>query len=320
MRQWKWRLLAFAIGFCLGLALFLFVSFIINRLSQGISADNQQTSRREPINQHDCMAADGVSSPEEILAALKSEDVSVRREVFRRLFLRPGVQAIYYDYERDRDYPERAERAELKYLNLDEDSDDEALLTFVRYENPRALILKRDKCGWHLIAALSAWLRFDDYPYLNWLETPETLKTGVHEILVRQSVGDATRYTRNVYLWKLMDGSLREVAQFTEESIEPVVGYSAADWNDVRRRMMTHCTFIPDSKGEVARLRLETQSEIIKYSGATPTFTFWLETDGAWHTARKQWREREAQQTQLLKSTVREVVWDDGQKRFVEER
>lgn len=320
MRQWKWRLLAFTIGFCLGLALFLFVSFIINRLSQGMSADNQQTSRPERINQHDCAAAEIFSSPEEILAALKSEDAGVRREVFRRLFLRPGVQTIYYDYERDRDYPERAERAELKYLNLDEESNDEAVLTFIRSENPVALVLKRDECGWRALATLSAWLRFEDYPYLNWLETPETLKTGVHEILVRESTGDATRYTRNAHLLKLMDGSLREVAQFTEESIEPVTGYSAADWNDVRRRETTRYRFIPESKGVVARLRLETQSEIIKYSGATPTFTFWMETDGAWHTARRQWRERGAQRADLLKNTSRELVWNDGQKRFVEER
>lgn len=320
MRQWKWRLLAFTIGFCLGLVLFLFISFIINRLSRSISPDASHTSRPERINQHDCAAAEIFSSPEEILAALKSEDAGVRREVFRRLFLRPGVQTIYYDYERDRDYPERAERAELNYLNLDEDSNDEAVLTFVRSENPVALILKRDECGWHMVATLSAWLRFEDYPYLNWLETPETLKTGVHEILVRESTGDATRYTRNAHLLKLMDGSLREVAQFTEESVEPVVGYSAADWNDVRRRETTRYRFIPESKGGVARLRLETQSEIVKYSGATPTFAFWLETDGAWHTARRQWRERGAQRTELLKNTSRELVWNDGQKRFVEEK
>ena len=119
---------------------------------------------------------------------------------------------------------------------------------------------------------------------------------------------------------ELPSGALVEVAQFSEESIKPVEGYSEADWNDVRQHETTRYTFIPESNGNVARLRLETQAEIIKYSGAPPTYTFWLETDGAWHTARKQWRERDAQRIRLLKSGTRELVWDDGQKRFVEER
>src|ERR1051326_8468035 len=190
MRNWKWRLIAFLTGFGIGLTLFLVLSFVISL----VMPQSQHTSRRASLNQHGCTAADVFSSPEEILAALKSEDVSVRREVFRRLFLRPKVSTIYYDYERDRDYPERAERAELKYLKLDDKSDDEALITFVRYENPRALILKRNECGWQLVAGLSAWLRFEDYPYLDWLETPETVKHGVHEILVHESSGDALRY------------------------------------------------------------------------------------------------------------------------------
>jgi hypothetical protein len=316
MRHWKWRLMAFLTGFGLGLTLFLSVGFVVSLLRP----QNQRTASSESLHQHDCGAADVFSSPAEILAALKSEDVSIRREVFRRLFLRPNVTTIYYDYERDRDYPERADRAELKYLNLDEDINDEALLTFVRDENPVALILKRDECGWHLVAALSAWLRFEDYPYLNWLETPETVKRGVHEILVHESAGDAARYSRNARLLKLLDGALVEVAEFTEESIKPVEDYRAADWNDVRRRETTRCTFIPESNGNVARLRLETQAEIIKYSGAPPTHTFWSETDGAWHTARKQWRERDAERIRLLKSDARELVWDDERKRFVEER
>ena len=33
--------------------------------------------------------------------------------MFQRLFLRPRVATIYYDYERDLNYPERADRARL---------------------------------------------------------------------------------------------------------------------------------------------------------------------------------------------------------------
>ena len=212
MRHWISRLSAFLTGFGLGLVLFLIVSFGL-----GLLRSHRQTStRREPPGQHVCGAADSFASPEEILAALKSDDVLVRREVFRRLFLRPGVATTYYDYERDRDYPERAERAGVKYVNLDDQSEAESVLTFMRYENPVALILKKEKCGWRLVGALGAWLRFEDYPYQDWLETPETVTRGVHEILLRESTGDATRYARKARLLKLLDGALVQVAEFSE--------------------------------------------------------------------------------------------------------
>ena len=316
MRHWKWRLMAFMTGTLIGLALFLIVSFVI-----GFLRPRQQTeSRPEPSRQHTCGAADSFSSPEAILVALKNEDVLARREAFRRLFLRPGVATTYYDYERDRDYPERVERAEVKYVNLDDQSDMEAVLTFVRYENPVALILKKDKCGWWLAGALGAWLRFEDYPYQDWLEMPEAVKPGVHEILLRESTGDATRYTRNVRLLKLTDGALTQVAEFTEESIKPVEDYREADWSDVKLRETTHYTFLPESNGKQARLRLETQQETIKYSGATSAYTFWMETDGAWHTSRKQWRERAAARLRLLDKSTRVLGWDEQRKRFTEEK
>jgi hypothetical protein len=317
MRHWKSRLSAFLISFVIGFVLFLIVSFAL-----GFLRSYRQTSiRREPVGQHRCGAVDSFSSPEEILAALKSEDVLVRREVFRRLFLRPGVATTYYDYERDRDYPERAERAEVKYVNLDDQSEEEAVLTFMRYENPVALILKKEECGWLPVGALGAWLRFEDYPYQGWLEMPETVTRGVHEILLRESTGDAMRYARNARLLKLMDGALVQIAEFSEESIEPVEHYTEADWSDVKRRDTTrYYSFLPASNGEKAKLRLETQEEIVKYSGSPPAHTYWLETDGAWHVAKKQWRARDAARLRLLDKRTHELVWDEQRKRFIEER
>src|SRR5215211_383835 len=121
MRNWKSSLLAFVVGFGIGLALFLSVSFIV-----GLFISNRRTTTRvQPLGQKTCGAGQGFASPEEVLAALRHGDVLVRREAFERLFLRPGVATAYYDYERDHDYPERAERAEAKYLNLDERDGDE---------------------------------------------------------------------------------------------------------------------------------------------------------------------------------------------------
>lgn len=313
MRHWKSRLIALLTGFGIGLVLFLIVSFVAGLFR----AQRRGTPHIGPMGQQPCGAGDSFSSPEEVLAALKSEDVLIRREVFRRLFLRPGVTTTYYDYERDRDYPERAERAVLKYVELDGSGGAEALLTFVRHENPVALILKKEECGWRTVGALSAWLRFEDYPYADWLELPETVERGVHEILVRDSNGDATQYSRNARLLKLTGGALAQIAEFREESIGPVADYKGADWSDVKRREATHYTFLPGAGP--ARLRLETREEIIKYSGSPQAYNFWMETDGAWHTSRKQWRERPAASLRLLGTRTREFVWDEQRQRFIEE-
>ncbi|HYY41421.1 MAG TPA: hypothetical protein VE775_01740, partial [Pyrinomonadaceae bacterium] len=197
MRHWRSRLTAFLIGFSLSLCAVFSYSFIA-----GLFAGTPR--RAAPVAQAGCVAEVYFADPDAILAALKSEDVSVRRDVFRRLFLRPGVATIYYDYERDREYPERAVEARVRYVNLDDDAEPEALLTFVRFAQPVALVLQRDACGWQLRGALSAWLRYEDYPYRDWLELPELVKAGTHEILLRESTGNATSYVRKARVLKLL--------------------------------------------------------------------------------------------------------------------
>ena len=315
-RNWKLSLLAFVTGLGLGLVLFLCVSFVVGLFS----SQRQTTTRRESAGVPTCDPGRGFASPEEIVAALTHGDVTVRRDAFDRLLLRPGAVTNFFDYERDRGYPERAERAGVKYVNLDGGGGDEAVLTFVRYENPAALILKKDGCVWSLAAALSSWLRFDDYPYESWLETPGTGPGGAHDILLRESTGDATRYARNVRLLRLTGGPLAEVASFTEESIRPVKGYRGADWADVKVREATRYSFLPPADGRPPRLRLETVEEVVKYSGEPPAYTFWLEVDGAWHTAVRHWKARASGRVRLLGERTRDLVWDDRLNRFAEEK
>ena len=93
---------------------------------------------------------------------------------------------------------------------------------------------------------------------------------------------------RNVRILKLINGTLEQIAEFTEETIQPLEGYREPDWPDVKRREVSRYTFLPESTGQAARLRIETLDEAIKYSGAPPAYTYWLETDGAWHASRKQ--------------------------------
>jgi hypothetical protein len=313
MRRWKSRAASFAVCFVIGLLVAFIYSFIAGLFaSSGLDQKRLGASAAER-----CADLEYFARPEDLLDALKSDEVSVRREMFRRLFLRPGISTIYYDYERDLEYPERADRARLEYLNLDESTEDEALLTFVRFEHPVALVLKRESCGWKLIAALGAWLRFEEYPYRDWLELPQTITQDTHEILVHESKGDAESYARQARLLKLMNGSLKEVAVFEEESVKPLDDYQAPDWGQVRQRHLTRFNFLRESLGQSARLNLQTTDEIIKYVGSAPAYNYWLETDGSWHAGHKNWTARPSERLKLLGNRTQQFEWSEQEKRFV---
>jgi hypothetical protein len=313
MRRWKSRAASFAICFVIGLLVVFIYSFIV-----GLFASSRLDQKSPGASTEErCAASEYFARPEDLLSALKSDEVSVRREMFRRLFLRPGISTIYYDYERDLEYPERAANARLEYLNLDESTEDEALLTFVRFERPVALVLKRESCGWKLIAALSAWLRFEEYPYRDWIELPETMMQGTHEILVHESDGDRESYVRQAHLLKLMNGSLKEIAVFEEESVKLLEDYHARDWPQVRRRQATSFTFTRESLGQPSRLNLQTTDEVIKYGGNTPAYTYWMETDGSWHVGYKNWTMRSSERLKLFGNRTEELKWSEREKRFV---
>jgi hypothetical protein len=313
MRRWKSRAASFAVCFVIG----LMVAFIYSFITGLFDSSKPDQERTVETSESRCSPLEYFARPEELLSALKSDEVSVRREVFRRLFLRPGVSTVYYDYERDLGYPERADRARLEYLNLDDSSEDEALLTFVRFEHPVALVLKREECGWKLIAALGAWLRFEEYPYRDWIELPQTVRPGTHEILVHESNGDASSYVRQARLLKLMNGSLKEIAVFEEESISPLSEYHAPDWSEVRERKATNFSFTRGGSDHSPRLKLETTDEVIKYKGAAPAYTYWLETDGGWHAAHKNWTARPFETVKPLGNRVEQLSWSEQEQRFV---
>ncbi|MCA1592827.1 MAG: hypothetical protein LC754_09305, partial [Acidobacteria bacterium] len=169
MSRWRSKMISLVVGFLIGLlAFFVYINIAGLFVSKTNAPAQKQTSRAGG-----CGCAKNFASPDEVLAALQSTDVSTRREMHRRLFLQPGMTTAFYDYERDWNYPERAEQGKVQYVNLDDSPDPEALITFVRYESPVALVLKRDAECWQTLAALSSWLRFEDYPYDNWLELVE---------------------------------------------------------------------------------------------------------------------------------------------------
>jgi len=302
--RWKSRLTSFAICFVIGLVVAVIVAAFLR----------QRHQQRQPQLTR-CQADDYFDQPEEVLAAIKNNEVSVRREMFKRLLLRPEISTVYYDYERDLDYPERADRARLDYVQLDDTQPAEAVITFVRLEHPMALIFSKDSCGWKPVGALSSWLRFEDYPYDNWLTLPTTIKPGIHELLVRESNGDATSYIRKARLLRLDRGRLIQIAEFDEEVLGPVNDYAGADWNDIKRKQSSKVTFL---SGENPGIEIETTTSLIKLSGPIPSYSYWLETDGTWHTKKRNWNARSSQVLRVLKvSKEPGVFWNETTGRFV---
>ena len=302
--RWKSRLTAFTICFVIGLAAALIIGVIVRR----------QRHRQRQTQITRCAIDDYFNRPEEVLAAIKSDEVDVRRAMFKRLLLRPEITTIYYDYERDLNYPERVDRARLEYVQLDDTSETEALLTFVRLEHPTALVFSRESCGWKLVGALSSWLRFEDYPYDNWLTLPATIKPGIHELLVRDSNGDATSYVRKARLLRLGHGRLAQIAEFDEVILEPVKEYVGYGWNDVKRKQSRNVTFSP---GDNPVIQIETTTSFIKLRGSIPSYSYWSETDGVWHAAKRNWNARSARVIEVLSVSTQPLAWIASEGRFV---
>jgi hypothetical protein len=298
--RWKSRVVAFIVCFVIGFLVAAMVAALLKRHFSRTLNDSTSTTSR-------CAAADYFNSPEEVLAALKDPEVGVRRKIFSRLLPRPDIGTIYYDYERDLNYPERADRALLRYVQLDDSTETEALLTFVRFEHPVALVFKKESCGWRLVSAISSWLRFEDYPYENWLSLPETIEPGVHQLLIRESHGDSTSYVRKARLLRLNGDQLTQIAEFEEEAIEPLNSPSS----DVKRHRVSHYDFQQQS------IKSSVTSEIIKLSGQAPHYTYWLESDGSWHARQSNWSRRPATRVNVPGVSNEVFVWNPQEGRFV---
>ncbi|MBV8856952.1 MAG: hypothetical protein JOZ02_08490 [Acidobacteria bacterium] len=314
VRKFKGRIVVFTLSLAVGLALALLCKVAVAPLA---SREEKRAAVNEQAPPEGCAGGDTFASPEEVAGALRSEDVGVRREMFRRLFVLPGLTTAYYDYERDRDFPERAEGLRLRRVNLDRSPEEEALVTFVRVESPVAVVLKRQACGWKAVAAVSSWLRFEDYPYEDWLETPEAIQAGRHLLLVRDSTGDATRYTRRARLLSLVGDHLEQVAEIEEETISPFENYKGDDWAELKRRRTATVEFVPPSAGSPARLNVEYREEVVRYSGVEPPNVYWREDDGAWHQARGHWRTRHREVIKPAVVSEEQFVWSEQKSRFV---
>jgi hypothetical protein len=308
--RWKSRLTAFTICFVIG--------FLLASIVAGFrSPFKHQLSEQSASTISPCATREYFNHPEEVLAALKDPEVNVRKTIFSRLLLRPDIATVYYDYERDVNYPERADRARLQYVQLDNSPEAEALLTFVRFEHPVALVFKQQSCGWRLVGAVSSWLRFEDYPYDNWLSLPETIEPGIHQLLVRESHGDPTSYIRKARLLRLTFDVLTQIAEIEEEAIEPLTHYDGSDWMDVKLHRVNVCKFLSERDGEGVSITNAVTTEVVKLNGSAPQYSYWLDTDGSWHARQSNWHRRAAARVKLLGVSREILVWNSQAERFV---
>jgi hypothetical protein len=308
--RWKSRFIAFIVCFVIG---FLAAAIVAALLSLFSHKQNEQSANTISP----CATSDYFNRPEEVLAALKNPEVNVRRTMYSRLLLRPDIATIYYDYERDLNYPERADRARLQYVQLDDSPEEEALLTFVRFEHPVALVFKKQSCGWRSVAAISSWLRFEDYPYENWLTLVEAIEPGIRQLLVRASHGDSSSYIRKARLLRLTGDVLIQVAEIEEETIEPLSQYDGSDSKDVKLHRVNRSLFMYEREGEGANIMNDLTSEVIKLNGAAPRYSYWLETDGSWHARESNWSRRAATRVKLLGVSRESLEWNPQEGRFV---
>jgi len=312
----KGRLAAFALSFAVGLLV-----AAACRLAAGLLFKTEKEGEAVfELRARGCGPGETFDSPGDLHDALRSPEVGVRAEAFRRLLLRPGVTTVHYDFERDRNYPAPVDHARLRLVNLDDSPEEEALVTFVRTDSPVAVVLKRcESSGWRAAAVVSAWLRYEDYPYEDWIETVEGPRPGGHALLVRDSNGDATRYTRRARLLRLSEGGLEQLAEVEEERIEPFENYVGVDWPSVKRRRTGSLHFTQQSAGKPARLRVSYRHEVVKFTGSHPSNVYWRESDGVWHQSRRHWRARNHELMGEVSFGEEHFVWSEQQQRFVRE-
>lgn len=313
IRRYRGRLSVFALSFAVGVLLAVVLKVVLVQFVQSVGMSMKVTQ----LSPTTCAPGNTFASPEEVLGALRSDDVDNRREIFRRLSVLPNLMTAYYDFERDMDFPALAGSVKLRRINLDDSPDEEALVTFVRGESPAAVVLKHYECGWKAVAVVSSWLRFEDYPYADWLELPEAIRPGRHVIIVRDSTGDAMRYTRRARVLRLDGDHLEQMVEVEEEAIGPVEGYAGTDWADMKRRRTGVLFFTPSSADSPARLRVEYRDEVVRYSGVEPLNVYWSDADGIWHQARRHWRTRHCETVKPAVVSEDQFIWSEQKNRFI---
>jgi hypothetical protein len=178
------------------------------------------------------------------------------------------------------------------------------------------MIFKKKSCGWQLVGALSSWLRFEDYPYENWLTLREAIEPGIRQLLVRESFADANSYTRKARLLRLKGDALVQVAELEEETIKPLKRLNETKWSNVQSRSTSDFVFYPERENEGAHIEQVEEQEFIEFDGPAPQYSYWLESDGSWHARRSHWNRRPTKELYKPQFRWRTYWWNAQEGRF----
>lgn len=311
------RLLAFSITFTSSTLLVSLFVTSVNRINIQESNLHQPTrivpshTEGKPATK---TATKNYHSPEFVISLISHSEPIIRQEIFRELFLRPTKNNTYYDYQRDLDYPERADNITLDYVQLDKAQPKAAIIKFIHLGMPSAIVMQKQQEGWIVLDTFSAFGKFWENNYTDWLRTESLIETGVCEILIKEATSDNSSYSSKLVIFKLIDNKLTKVGEILVEQVLP---------------RYTNNKYIPNEKllsyisyqaiyQPIPCIKLTQEHSIIEYIGEISTHKYWSDIDLCWHTAKQHWHNRPYKTTESISFSQRFLQWDNEKKLFVE--
>lgn len=297
------RLFAFTFCFMLG-------SLIAILIVQ--TPDKLQISSKELVNVQNITVKKAYPSPEHIISLITHPEPIIRRGIYGELFLRPNKDNIYYDYQRDVEYPERADNVKLEYVKLDKISET-AIIKFVHLGNPSAIILQKQINGWVVIDCFSSWEKSFDKNLDNWLQTISLIEPDIYEILVREVTTDASSYHSQLTIFKLVNNQLKKVGELPELVVKQHPN-NKENWADIKNLTITSYQK-PNSSNP--NFLLNIKQEIIQYIGEVPEYIYWSDVDNSWHTAKQHWHNRPYKVLEVVGQKEVVLQWSSEKQYFI---
>lgn len=306
MKLWKgFYSRIFAFTFCFMLGSLLAILFIK-------TPDRLKTVIKEPVKLENTSFRKAYPSPEHIVSLITHPEPIIRRGIYQELFLRPKKDNIYYDYQRDIEYPERADNVKLEYVKLDKISET-AVIKFVHLGNPSAIILQKQINGWVVIDCLSSWEKSFDNNLDSWLQTVSLIEPNIYEILVREVITDASSYHSQLSIFKLINNQLKKVGELPELVVKQHPN-NKEDWADIKNLTVT--TYQKPNSSNPNFL-LNIKQEIIHYIGEVPEYIYWSDIDNSWHTAKQHWHNRAYKVLEVIDQKEVVLRWNSEKQYFV---
>lgn len=308
MKIWKWfypRLLTFSICFTLG------VIAVLIMLSSTTKQVNLSSSTKPIVEQSQLVKT--YQNPEYIIKLITSSEPIIRRNIYKELFLAPKKTNIYYDYQRDLEYPERADNVNLQYVNLDKDNKKEAIITFNHLRTPTAIIMQKQNEGWIVVDTLSALGQMADTKLEDWLQTVSLIEPNSCELLIKKAAEDNSSYHSEFHILKLINGQLAKVGVIPIEDIQPYLN-NQSNWQDIKH--LTKTTY-KISTNLLATITLSTNDSIVEYDGTIPKYTHWSDIDNSTHAYNGNWYNRSYHVLYFHEDRQNILEWDSQQQKFV---